>query len=150
MRSFLLQPGVASVYCSIVQQTRTGVECYVRSFPQLHGLTFAEVRRRFDSAVAIGFMAKGGALRINPHEEETLDDGARVIALAPNGAPPLDPATFASPLCHERWSIRGRHQPSHVLNRAGVIAGSVSRLGACATDSGWADSCAAWEGAAGS
>ncbi|CAL8463710.1 g3244 [Coccomyxa elongata] len=78
-------PGVASVYCSIVQQTRTGVECYVRSFPELQGMTFAEVRRRFDAAVVIGFMLKGGALRINPPEDLPLDEGARVIALAPNG-----------------------------------------------------------------
>lgn len=38
-----VQPGVASVYCSIVQQTRNGVECYVRDFPQLQGLPFREV-----------------------------------------------------------------------------------------------------------
>ncbi|KAK9917305.1 hypothetical protein WJX75_002985 [Coccomyxa subellipsoidea] len=78
-------PGVASVYCSIVQQTRLGVECYVRSFPELHGMTFAEVRRRFDAAVVIGFMEKGGALCINPSEDEVLEEGTRVIALAPNG-----------------------------------------------------------------
>ncbi|EIE27753.1 hypothetical protein COCSUDRAFT_55736 [Coccomyxa subellipsoidea C-169] len=78
-------PGVASVYCSIVQQTRTGVECYVRSFPELQGMTFTEVRRRFDAAVVIGFMAKGGVLHINPPEDEPLEEGFRVIALAPNG-----------------------------------------------------------------
>jgi Trk K+ transport system NAD-binding subunit len=69
-----------------VQQTRSGVECYVRAFEELRGLTFADVRRRFDAAVVIGFMAKGGALCINPAEEEVLEDGARVVALAPNGA----------------------------------------------------------------
>lgn len=39
-----VQPGVASVYCSIVQQTRNGVECYCREFPQLEGLPFGEAR----------------------------------------------------------------------------------------------------------
>ena len=29
------QPGVASVYCSIVQQTRTGAEFYIETFPEL-------------------------------------------------------------------------------------------------------------------
>ncbi len=48
-----------------------------------------QVRRRFDAAVVIGFMLKGGALRINPPEDLPLDEGARVIALAPNGASPL-------------------------------------------------------------
>ena len=47
------------------------------------------MRRRFDAAVVIGFMLKGGALRINPPEDLPLDEGARVIALAPNGASPL-------------------------------------------------------------
>ncbi len=39
-----LQPGVASVYCSIVQQTRNGVELYVREFSELVGMSFCEIR----------------------------------------------------------------------------------------------------------
>lgn len=46
-----------------------------------------QVRRRFDAAVVIGFMEKGGALCINPSEDELLEEGTRVIALAPNGMP---------------------------------------------------------------
>lgn len=45
-----------------------------------------QVRRRFDTAVVIGFMGKDGALSINPTEEEVLEEGARIVALAPNGA----------------------------------------------------------------
>ena len=83
------QPGVASVYCSIVQQTRHSVECYVRGFEALEGLSFAEARRRFDNAVIIGFLPPRGsaeALRMNPPEEEVLPKGARIIGLAHNGA----------------------------------------------------------------
>ena len=43
-KSVSLQPGVASVYCSIVQQTRNGVELYVREFSELVGMSFREIR----------------------------------------------------------------------------------------------------------
>lgn len=48
-----------------------------------------QVRRRFDTAVVIGFMGKDGSLIINPDEDQVLEEGARIIALAPNGAWPL-------------------------------------------------------------
>ena len=38
--ALLMQPGVASVYCSIVQQTKTGAEFYVEAFPELTGCNF--------------------------------------------------------------------------------------------------------------
>lgn len=41
------QPGIASVYSSIVQQTRSGVEFYIRAFPDLEGLTYGAARRAF-------------------------------------------------------------------------------------------------------
>ena len=45
------------------------------------------MRRRFEDAVIIGFMPRGGRpLRINPPEEEVLPDDARIIGLANNGA----------------------------------------------------------------
>lgn len=42
-------------------------------------------RRRFDSAVVVGFMEKAGDLKINPPEEEGMPEGARVVALAVDG-----------------------------------------------------------------
>ena len=81
-----LQPGVASVYCSIVQQTRNGVELYVREFSEMAGMQFWDIRRRFDAAIIVGFMAKSGDLRINPAEEEVMPEGARLVALADDGA----------------------------------------------------------------
>ena len=44
------QPGVASVYCAIVQQTRDGSEFYIKDFPELAGTCYADARRRFNSA----------------------------------------------------------------------------------------------------
>jgi hypothetical protein len=41
------QPGIASVYSSIVQQTTSGVEFYIRAFPELEGLTYGAARRAF-------------------------------------------------------------------------------------------------------
>ena len=80
-----LQPGVASVYCSIVQQTHNGVELYVRQFNDMIGMTFGEIRRRFDTAVIVGFMAKAGDLKINPADDEKMPEGARLVALADDG-----------------------------------------------------------------
>ena len=39
-----LQPGVASVYCSIVQQTKNGVEFYIKHFPEVAGRPYADAR----------------------------------------------------------------------------------------------------------
>lgn len=74
------------MYCSIVQQTRNGVELYVREFPEMAGMQFWDIRRRFDAAIIVGFMAKSGDLRINPAEEEVMPEGARLVALADDGA----------------------------------------------------------------
>jgi len=39
-----LQPGVASVYCSIVQQTSKSVEFFFKHFSMLEGKTYSEAR----------------------------------------------------------------------------------------------------------
>ncbi len=44
------QPGVASVYCAVVQQTHDGSEFYIKDFPELAGTCYADARRRFNSA----------------------------------------------------------------------------------------------------
>lgn len=40
----VVQPGVASVYCSIVQQTSKSVEFFFKHFPILEGKTYSEAR----------------------------------------------------------------------------------------------------------
>ena len=50
----ILQPGVASVYCAIVQQTRDGCEFYIKDFPELAGCSYSEARRRLPDAVLYG------------------------------------------------------------------------------------------------
>ena len=39
-----VQPGVASVYCSIVQQTAKSVEFFFKYFKELEGKTYGEAR----------------------------------------------------------------------------------------------------------
>lgn len=39
-----VQPGVASVYCSIVQQTKNSVEFFFKHFQKLEGKTYGEAR----------------------------------------------------------------------------------------------------------
>ncbi len=122
------QPGVASVYCSIVQQTRNGVECYVRAFKDLIGLPFATVRRRFDTAVVIGFMGHDGALLINPAEDAVLEEGARIIALAHNGAVPLMRRVRS---CSTRHPPRGAHSDVFICRRMKLGHVQVPFPGAC-------------------
>ena len=86
---------MASVYCTIVQQTHNGVELYVRQFPDMVGLTFGDIRRRFDTAIVVGFMCKAGALKMNPSDEEEMPEGARLVALADDGAASLDPPVIS-------------------------------------------------------
>ena len=81
-----MQPGVASVYCTLVQQTHNGVELYVRQVPEMVGMQFGDIRQRFDTAVVVGFMARTGDLRMNPPDEEEMQEGARLVALADDGA----------------------------------------------------------------
>ena len=89
--SLNMQPGVASVYCTIVQQTQRGVEFYLKRFPELSGMTFGEARRMFDTAVLCGYIrnpagAEGPQLFVNPDDSDVLEDTDRVIALAQTGA----------------------------------------------------------------
>ena len=85
-----LQPGVASVYCTIVQQSLNGSEFYIRAFSELDGLTFGAARRCFNGVIVVGYMRKGGdpELRLNPDDRDILKEGDRIVALADTGEPP--------------------------------------------------------------
>lgn len=84
-----MQPGVASVYCSIVQQTQQGVEFYLKKFQQLAGKTFQEARRLFDDAVLVGYSRIGEdgqqQLYVNCSDSDVLQENDRVIALSQTG-----------------------------------------------------------------
>ncbi|KAK9836266.1 hypothetical protein WJX81_000586 [Elliptochloris bilobata] len=82
-----VSPGIASVYSSIVQQTRSGVEFYIRAFPDLEGLSYGAARRAFPDAAVVGYRSReaGGALRMNPRDDDTLGSGDAIIALAETG-----------------------------------------------------------------
>lgn len=94
---FDLQPGVASVYCTIVQQTKEGVEFYLKKFPELDGKTFQQARRLFDDAVLCGYIRKAkdssNELHINCKDSDVLQENDRVIALSQDGEPFLRLAT---------------------------------------------------------
>ena len=84
-----VQPGVASVYCTIVQQTKEGVEFYLKRFPELEGKTFQEARRLFDDAVLCGYIRTGEGgeplMHLNCSDEDVLEASDRVIALSQDG-----------------------------------------------------------------
>ena len=98
-----MQPGVASVYCTIVQQTKEGVEFYLKNFPELEGKTFQEARRLFDDAVLCGYIRQGeggeSQLNINCSDSDVLEESDRMIALSQDGAPLLIQKSTSGPKC---------------------------------------------------
>ncbi|KAK9861239.1 hypothetical protein WJX84_011733 [Apatococcus fuscideae] len=82
-----IQPGVASVYCSIVQQAEGTSGFYLKSFKELDGLSFGQARRAFNGVVVCGYMRRdNGKYRtiLSPNEREMLQEGDQMIALAKN------------------------------------------------------------------
>ena len=84
-----MQPGVASVYCTIVQQSLEDVEFYIRNFPQFCGKSFAAVRRSFRQVVVCGYLRPKAdqPLCLNPPDSDVLAKGDSIICLAQTGAP---------------------------------------------------------------
>ncbi|KAL3139211.1 hypothetical protein ABBQ32_005982 [Trebouxia sp. C0010 RCD-2024] len=81
-----VQPGVASVYCSIVQQTSKSVEFFFKHFPILEGKTYAEARRMFETAVAVGLYHKSdNTIDINPEETTVFAADDQIVALSTSG-----------------------------------------------------------------
>lgn len=83
-----MQPGVASVYCTIVQQSLEDVEFYIRNFPQFCGKSFAVARRSFKQVVVCGYLRPKAdqPLFLNPPDSDVLQKGDLVICLAQTGA----------------------------------------------------------------
>ncbi len=83
-----MQPGVASVYCTIVQQSLNGSEFYIREFKELTGMTFGAARRCFDGVIVVGYMRKSEQqpLKLNPGDEDILKEGDKIVALADTGS----------------------------------------------------------------
>eukprot|EP00884_Botryococcus_braunii_P016643 jgi/Botrbrau1/3662/Bobra.0204s0052.1 len=83
-----VQPGLASVVSTFLQQSSNTPEFYIRSFPDLSGKTFREARQSFSQAVVCGYMRAKDAsrhMRLNPLDDDVIAEGDRLIALAPSG-----------------------------------------------------------------
>lgn len=70
MAQSAVQPGVASVYCSLVQQTVGGTELYIRRFPELANTTYGDARRRFPTAAVIGYITLAVSPDVHGFEDE--------------------------------------------------------------------------------
>ena len=105
-----LQPGVASVYCTIVQQSLNGSEFYIRTFQELSGLTFGAARRCFDGVIVVGYMRKSEqpSLRLNPSDDDVLKDGDQIVALAATGRQSGWRKPQAFPVLYMRLAMLGR------------------------------------------
>ncbi len=83
-----VQPGVASVYCSIVQQAQGTSTFYLKRFKQLKGMSFGQVRRAFNGVVICGYMRKtDDRMRaiLSPGETDILEENDQLVALAKSG-----------------------------------------------------------------
>ncbi|KAK9815434.1 hypothetical protein WJX72_003650 [[Myrmecia] bisecta] len=110
-------PGVASVYCTIVQQSRNGVEFYIKDFPELSGLTYGAARRCFDRAIICGYIATDtGALCINPPDSDMMHAADRFVALAATGYFRPDPKRLATVL--EQGGPNSTRPATHVESSA--------------------------------
>ena len=84
----MVQPGVASVQCAILQKAPGSVSFYMRQFDNFEGREYEDVRRRFSGAVVCGYVRKGSwAPRLNPAADEKLQKDDRIVVLAPHGEP---------------------------------------------------------------
>ena len=82
----MVQPGVASVQCAILQKAPGSVSFYMRQFDNFEGREYEDVRRRFSGAVVCGYVRKGSwAPRLNPAADEKLQKDDRIVVLAPHG-----------------------------------------------------------------
>lgn len=93
-----LHPGIARVYQEILHSS-SGSELYVRGiedWPWLHGLTFWEAGKHFDSAVVLGWFeseeaaaeGRGEAkLCLHPRRDHVIKKGCKLILLAQDSNP---------------------------------------------------------------
>lgn len=84
-----VQPGVASVHASILQKSSESASFYLRDMPQLHGMTFGAIRRRFSTAIACGYYCGDKSLpHFNPADSWRYSPEDKLIFLANKGQPP--------------------------------------------------------------
>jgi hypothetical protein len=74
------QPGLAKVYSSILGFQ--GDEFYVKNWPELAGVPFGEVSRRFPMAIPIGLKSETGKITLKPPNKYLLQATDEVIVIA--------------------------------------------------------------------
>jgi hypothetical protein len=74
------QPGLAKVYSSILGFQ--GDEFYIKNWPELSGVPFGEVSRRFPQAIPIGLKNENGELTLKPSNGYVLKSTDSVIVIA--------------------------------------------------------------------
>jgi Trk K+ transport system NAD-binding subunit len=71
--------GLAEVFRELLDFD--GDELYSKEFPELAGLTYAQVQQAFDKAAVVGLTTADGDLLLNPPPDRTMSAGDRVLAL---------------------------------------------------------------------
>jgi hypothetical protein len=74
------QPGLAKVYSSILGFQ--GDEFYVKNWPELEGVPFGEISRRFPLAIPIGLKSENGTFTLKPSNNYVLKSTDEVVVIA--------------------------------------------------------------------
>ncbi len=74
------QPGLAKVYSSILGFQ--GDEFYIKNWPELVGVTFGEISRRFPMAIPIGLKSENGTITLKPSNKYVLTSTDEVVVIA--------------------------------------------------------------------
>ncbi len=116
------QPSLAKVYHNILGFE--GGEFYIKNWPELVGLPFREISRRFPTAIPIGLKSGNGTITLKPSNKYVLTSTDEVVVIAEDDdtykvmpmadvsykpPPPRDPVTMDLErvlLCGWRRDIR--------------------------------------------
>ncbi len=74
------QPGLAKVYHSVLGFE--GDEFYIKNWPELSGVPFGELFRRFPMAIPIGLRSEDGAINLKPSNNYLLKSTDSVVVIA--------------------------------------------------------------------
>lgn len=96
MAQTAIQPGVANVYCSVVQQSPGTASLAVADQTSLDvkGMTYRDARHSFEDGVVVGYIDRGHLRQahLNPRDDYVMQRGDRLVLLTSSEHMPRQPA----------------------------------------------------------
>jgi len=95
MAQTAIQPGVANVYCAVVQQSRGSASLMIADMPDFDFVhkTYKQARHSFEEGIVVGYIdGYHREAHLNPKDSYVMAQGDRLVLLADNGLAPQQPA----------------------------------------------------------